>query len=80
MLQAALDQTQAVVDGTVRVCLHKRNVIVAGRRSGCDSLFDDALATFEGDAGAYDSKDVEGFKRLNALRLRIAAGRGRSSV
>jgi len=54
MLQAALDQTQAVVDGTVRVRLHKRNVIVAGRRSGRDSLFDDALATFGEDAGAYD--------------------------
>jgi argininosuccinate synthase len=48
-----------------------------GRQSD-DSLFDESIATFEDDAGAYDQADAEGFIKLNALRLRIAAGRGRS--
>lgn len=80
MLQAAIDQTQSVVNGTVRLRLYKGNVIVAGRRSESDSLFDDTIATFEDDAGAYDQKDAAGFIKLNALRLRIAASRNRSQV
>ncbi|AGA34297.1 Argininosuccinate synthase [Thioalkalivibrio nitratireducens DSM 14787] len=80
MLQAAIDQTQAVVNGSVRLRLYKGNVIVAGRRSQSDSLFDDAIATFEDDAGAFDQKDAAGFIKLNALRLRIAAGRNRSPL
>ncbi|WP_038051928.1 argininosuccinate synthase [Thioalkalivibrio sp. ALJ1] len=76
MLQVAIDDTQTVVNGEVRLRLYKGNVIVAGRRSE-DTLFDDAIATFEDDAGAYDQKDAEGFIRLNALRLRIAASRNR---
>ena len=80
MLQAAIDQTQSVVNGSVRLRLYKGNVIVAGRRSESDSLFDDTIATFEDDAGAYDQKDAAGFIKLNALRLRIAAGRNRSQV
>ena len=80
MLQAAIDQTQSVVNGSVRLRLYKGNVIVAGRRSESDSLFDDAIATFEEDAGAFDQKDAEGFIKLNALRLRIAASRNRSQV
>jgi argininosuccinate synthase len=80
MLQAAIDQTQSVVNGSVRLRLYKGNVIVAGRRSESDSLFDDAIATFEEDAGAFDQKDAAGFIKLNALRLRIAAGRNRSQV
>jgi len=80
MLQAAIDQTQSVVNGSVRLRLYKGNVIVAGRRSESDSLFDDAIATFEEDAGAFDQKDAAGFIKLNALRLRIAANRNRSQV
>jgi len=80
MLQAAIDQTQSVVNGSVRLRLYKGNVIVAGRRSESDSLFDDAIATFEEDAGAFDQKDAAGFIKLNALRLRIAASRNRSQV
>ena len=80
MLQAAIDQTQSVVNGSVRLRLYKGNVIVAGRRSDSDSLFDDAIATFEEDAGAFDQKDAAGFIKLNALRLRIAASRNRSQV
>ena len=49
---------------------------VAGRQSE-DSLFDMNIATFEDDAGAYDQKDAGGFIKLNALRMRIAASKGR---
>ena len=79
MLQAAIDQTQQVVNGVVRLKLYKGNVIVVGRKSSSDSLFDESIATFEDDAGAYDQKDAEGFIRLNALRLRVAAKRHRES-
>ena len=71
MLQAAIDQSQEVVNGEVRVKLYKGNVIIAGRRSGTHSLFDESIATFEDDAGAYNQKDAEGFIKLNALRLKI---------
>ena len=79
MLQAAIDDSQAVVNGKVRVKLYKGNVIVVGRQS-CDSLFDESIATFEDDAGAYDQADAEGFIKLNALRMRIAADKGRSPL
>ena len=51
------------------------NVIVAGRRSDSDSLFDVRVVTFEDDRGAYDQRDAAGFIRLNALRMRIASRR-----
>ncbi|MCB1851749.1 MAG: argininosuccinate synthase [Gammaproteobacteria bacterium] len=76
MMQAAIDQTQGVVNGEVRVKLYKGNVIVVGRKSASNSLFDESIATFEDDAGAYNQKDAEGFIKLNALRLRVAARRG----
>lgn len=76
MLQTMIDESQASVNGVVRVKLYKGNVIVVGRKS-VDSLFDANIATFEDDAGAYDQKDAEGFIRLNGLRLRIAASKGR---
>ncbi|HAY29167.1 MAG TPA: argininosuccinate synthase [Candidatus Accumulibacter phosphatis] len=72
-LQHLIDHTQMVVNGWVRVKLYKGNVIVVGRDSATDSLFDATIATFEDDAGAYDQKDAAGFIRLNALRMRIAA-------
>ena len=72
MLQAAIDQTQTVVNGEVRLKLYKGNVMVVGRHSPTDSLFDTSIATFEEDAGAYDQGDATGFIRLNALRLRVA--------
>jgi argininosuccinate synthase len=77
-LQAAIDQTQTVVNGDVRVSLYKGNITVTGRRSS-DSLFDESIATFEEDGGAYDQADAEGFIKLNALRLRIAATKGRQN-
>jgi len=76
MLQEMIDASQQSVSGTVRLKLYKGNVIVVGRRSG-DSLFDASIATFEEDKGAYNQKDAEGFIKLNALRLRIAAKRRR---
>ncbi len=75
MLQAAIDETQKVVNGVVRLKLYKGNVYVVGRKSETDSLFDESIATFEDDAGAYNQKDAEGFIKLNALRLRVAAGK-----
>ena len=79
MLQTAIDESQRVVNGRVRLKLYKGNVIVAGRQSA-DSLFDESIATFEEDAGAYNQKDAEGFIKLNALRMRIAANKGRSPL
>jgi argininosuccinate synthase len=73
MLQTMIDASQATVNGEVRVKLYKGNVIVEGRKSASDSLFDAAIATFEDDAGAYNQKDAEGFIKLNALRMRTAA-------
>ena len=72
-LQTLIDHTQATVNGWVRLKLYKGNVIVAGRDSKTDSLFDSSIATFEDDKGAYDQKDAGGFIKLNALRMRIAA-------
>ena len=76
MLQAMIDASQAPVNGVVRLKLYKGNVMVAGRKSD-DSLFDPTIATFEDDGGAYNQKDAEGFIKLNALRMRIAANKGR---
>ncbi len=77
MLQTMIDYSQRNVNGLVRLKLYKGNVDVVGRSSE-DSLFDAAIATFEDDAGAYDQKDAAGFIKLNALRMRIAASKGRS--
>ena len=77
MLQTAIDQSQEAVNGDVRVKLYKGSVNVVGRQSASDSLFDETIATFDDDGGAYNQADAEGFIKLNALRLRIAANRGR---
>ncbi|RBO83944.1 argininosuccinate synthase [Marinomonas aquiplantarum] len=76
MMQALIDTSQEHVNGTVRLKLYKGNVEVVGRQSP-NSLFDSSVATFEDDAGAYDQKDAAGFIKLNALRMRIAAQKGR---
>jgi argininosuccinate synthase len=77
MLQTMIDASQATVNGKVRLKLYKGNVIVVGRSSESDSLFDESIATFEDDGGAYNQKDAEGFIKLNALRMRIAAAKQR---
>ncbi|MBC6904673.1 argininosuccinate synthase [Saccharophagus sp. K07] len=79
MLQKVIDESQVFVNGDVRVKLYKGSVTVVGRRSA-DSLFDEKIATFEDDAGAYNQKDAEGFIKLNALRMRIAAQKGRKLI
>ncbi|MDY0068339.1 MAG: argininosuccinate synthase [Porticoccaceae bacterium] len=77
LLQGLIDESQLFVNGSVRVKLYKGNVTVVGRKSA-DSLFDEKIATFDDDAGAYNQKDAEGFIKLNALRMRIAANKQRS--
>jgi argininosuccinate synthase len=75
LLQKLIDESQARVNGKVRVKLYKGTVIVVGRESKSDSLFDPAISTFDDDGGAYNQADAGGFIKLNALRLRIAANR-----
>ncbi|MBF0281608.1 MAG: argininosuccinate synthase [Zetaproteobacteria bacterium] len=72
IMQGMIDASQAMVNGTVRLKLYKGNVMVVGRKSD-NSLFNERLCTFEDDAGAYNQKDADGFIKLNALRLRLAA-------
>ncbi len=76
MLQAAIDKSQELVSGRVRLKLYKGNVGVVGRESKY-SLYDQDLVTFEEGAVAYDQRDAEGFIRLNALRLRTLGQRKR---
>ena len=61
------------MNGKVRVKLYKGTLMVVGRESDSDSLFDMKISTFDDDGGAYDQADAGGFIKLNALRLRIAA-------
>ena len=77
LLQELIDASQVRINGKVRLKLYKGSVTLVGRQSDTDSLFDERIATFEEDAGAYNQKDAEGFIRLNALRMRIAARRTR---
>jgi len=77
LLQGLIDASQGPVNGTVRMKLYKGTVMCVGRASATDSLYDAKISTFDDDAGAYDQKDAAGFIKLNALRLRIAAKRGR---
>ena len=75
LLQSLIDKSQQTVNGTVRLKLYKGTVLVVGRASKSDSLFDSRIATFDDDKGAYNQADAAGFIRLNALRLRIGAKR-----
>jgi argininosuccinate synthase len=75
LLQSLIDNSQQTVNGTVRLKLYKGTVLVVGRASRTDSLFDSRIATFDDDKGAYNQADAAGFIRLNALRLRIGTRR-----
>lgn len=77
MMQTMIDESQQFVNGVVRLKLYKGNVDVVGRQSA-QSLFDENIATFDDDAGAYDQADAAGFIKLNALRMKIAASKGRT--
>ena len=76
VLQALIDESQIPVNGTVTLKLYKSSVTVVARASA-DSLYDEDVVTFEDDQGAYDQVDAGGFIKLNALRLRLGAKRGR---
>ena len=76
VLQAMIDESQIPVNGTVTLKLYKGSVTVVARASA-DSLYDEDVVTFEDDQGAYDQVDAGGFIKLNALRLRLGAKRGR---
>jgi argininosuccinate synthase len=78
VLQALIDESQKPVNGRVRLKLYKGQVSVVGRESATDSLYDANIVTFEDDQGAYQQADATGFIRLNALRLRLAAAKGRA--
>jgi argininosuccinate synthase len=78
VMQALIDASQNAVSGSVKLKLYKGGVYVIGRSSTTDSLYDVDIVTFGEDAGAYEQSDATGFIRLNALRLRIAARRGRN--
>jgi argininosuccinate synthase len=71
-IQTLIDHTQQSVSGFVRVKLYKGSVTVVARDSK-NTLFDQTIATFDDDGGAYNQADAGGFIKLNALRMRIAA-------
>lgn len=77
-LQKIIDESQKYVTGVVRLQLYKGNVTVLGRQSEQHSIYDEAIVSFDDESGAYTQSDAEGFIRLNALRLRVAAGKNRS--
>ena len=77
MLQAAIDESQRSVSGSVRLKLYKGSVAVIGRESP-GSLYSARVVTFEEDGGAYDQVDAQGFIKLQALRLRLGASAGRN--
>jgi argininosuccinate synthase len=70
-LQTLIDHTQQMVNGVVRLKLYKGSVSVISRDSA-NTLFDQTIATFDDDGGAYNQADAGGFIKLNALRMRIA--------
>jgi argininosuccinate synthase len=80
LLQSLIDQSQLVVNGTVKLKLYKGTVLVVGRESKTDSLFDQTISTFDDDGGAYDQADAGGFIKLNALRMRIAANKAAAKL
>ena len=77
-LQKIIDESQKYVSGVVRLQLYKGNVVVLGRQSEKHSIYDEAIASFDDESGVYTQSDAEGFIRLNALRLRVSAGKKRT--
>ena len=77
-LQKVIDESQKYVSGVVRLQLYKGNVVVLGRQSEKHSIYDEAIASFDDESGVYTQSDAEGFIRLNALRLRVSAGKKRT--
>jgi len=77
MLQAAIDKSQEMVTGTVRLKLYKGNATVVGRSSPY-SLYSQEHVTFEEDE-VYNQADAGGFIKINALRLRLLKDRDRNA-
>lgn len=75
LLQSLIDQSQAAVNGVVKLKLYKGTIMCVGRASKTDSLFDQTISTFDDDGGAYNQADAAGFIKLNALRMRIAGNK-----
>jgi argininosuccinate synthase len=78
LMQVLIDESQKTVNGTVRLKLYKGTMMVVGRESKTDSLFDMKISTFDDDGGAYNQADAAGFIKLNALRMRIAGNLAKS--
>ena len=70
LLQKLIDESQLHVNGTVKIKLLKGNIIILGRQSKRDSLFDKKISTFDEDHGVYNQADADGFIKLNSLRLK----------
>ncbi len=78
LMQVLIDESQKTVNGKVRLKLYKGTMMVVGRESKTDSLFDMKISTFDDDGGAYNQADAAGFIKLNALRMRIAGNLAKS--
>ena len=78
LMQVLIDESQKTVNGRVRLKLSKGTMMVTGRESKTDSLFDMKISTFDDDGGAYNQADAAGFIKLNALRMRIAGNLAKS--
>ena len=78
LMQVLIDESQKTVNGRVRLKLYKGTMMVTGRESKTDSLFDMKISTFDDDGGAYNQADAAGFIKLNALRMRIAGNLAKS--
>ena len=68
-IQNLIDSTQSKVNGEVKIKIFKGNVIILGRRSEKNSLYDNSLVSFD-EVGDYNQKDAEGFIKINSLRLK----------
>ena len=69
LIQRLIDESQANVNGRVRLKIYKGNCQVVGRKAE-KSLYRPEFATFEED-DVYSQADAEGFIRLQGLRLKI---------
>ena len=69
VMRAFIDESQKGVHGVARVKLFKGHASVVSRKSA-NSLYNPDLAGFDTFA-TYNSKDAEGFIRMNGLRLSL---------
>ncbi|MEZ4653377.1 MAG: argininosuccinate synthase [Candidatus Eisenbacteria bacterium] len=67
-MMAAIEKSQELIDGVVRMSLYKGNATPVGRSSP-HSLYNQDLSSMDV-AGGFDQSDSRGFIRVNALRLK----------